>query len=53
MTYDKENRMKAFFEDAVAHTFSYDGDGYKRTELKNGVLSTLIWDGTDYLGRQS
>jgi len=52
MTYDKENRMKEFFEDAVAHTFSYDGDGYKRTELKNGVLSTLIWDGTDYLGRQ-
>ena len=51
MTYDKENRMKAFFEDSVAHTFSYDGDGYKRTELQNGVLSTLIWDGTDYLGR--
>ena len=52
-SYDKENRMNAFFEDSVSHTFSYDGDGYKRTELKNGVLSTLIWDGTDYLGRQS
>jgi hypothetical protein len=51
MTYDKENRMKAFFEDSVAHTFSYDGDGYKRTELQNGALSTLIWDGTDYFGR--
>jgi YD repeat-containing protein len=50
MTYDKENRMKEFFEDAVVHTFSYDGDGQKRSEKKNGVLSTLIWDGTDYLG---
>ena len=43
--------MKAFFEDSVAHTFSYDGDGYKRTELPNGALSTtIVWDGTDYLG---
>jgi hypothetical protein len=50
MTYDKENRMKEFFEDAVAHTFSYDGDGYKRTENKNGTVTTIVWDGTDYLG---
>ena len=45
--------MKTFAEDAVVQTYTYDGDGYKRTELKNGVLSTLIWDGTVYLGRQS
>ena len=50
MTYEKENRMKEFYEDSVAHTFSDDGDGYKRSENKSGVVTTLIWDGTDYLG---
>jgi hypothetical protein len=50
MAYDKENRMKEIFEDALAHTFSYDGDGYKRTENKNGTVTTIVWDGTDYLG---
>ena len=26
------------------------GDGQKRSENKNGVVTTLVWDGTDYLG---
>ena len=50
MTYDKENRMKTFAEDATIQTYTYDGDGQKRSENKNGVVTTLIWDGTDYLG---
>jgi hypothetical protein len=50
MTYDKENRMKTFAEATTIQTYTYDGDGYKRSENKNGVVTTLVWDGTDYLG---
>jgi YD repeat-containing protein len=50
MTYDKENRTKTFAEDTVVQTYTYDGDGQKRTENKNGTVTTIVWDGTDYLG---
>ncbi len=52
MTYDKENRMKTYTEgeDTPVNTFTYDGDGQKRSENKHGTVTTLIWDGTDYLG---
>jgi hypothetical protein len=41
---------KASTEDMTILTFTHDGDGQKRSENKNGVVTTLIWDGTDYLG---
>jgi hypothetical protein len=50
ITYDKENRMKTFAEDTVVQTYTYDGDGQKRSENKNGTVTTIVWDGTDYLG---
>jgi YD repeat-containing protein len=50
MTYYWENRIKTFAEDMTIHTFTYDSDGQKRSENKNGVVTTIVWDGTDYLG---
>lgn len=29
------------------------GDGLKRRELVDGTATTLIWDGSDYLGEKS
>ncbi len=30
-------------------TYAYDSDGFKKVENVGGSLSTIIWDGTDYL----
>ena len=30
-------------------TYAYDSDGFKKVENLGGSLSTIIWDGTDYL----
>ena len=49
MSYDKENRMATFAEDATLNTYTYDSDGFKKVENVSGSLSTIIWDGTDYL----
>lgn len=49
MSYDKENRMATFAEDATLNTYTYDSDGFKKVENVGGSLSTIIWDGTDYL----
>ena len=49
MSYDKENRMAVFQEDAVTTTYAYDSDGFKKVENVGGSLSTIIWDGTDYV----
>jgi hypothetical protein len=48
MSYDNENRMTVFAEGAILNTYSYDSDGFKNVE-NSGSLSTIIWDGTDYL----
>lgn len=49
MSYDKEKRMATFAEDATLNTYTYDSDGFKKVENVGGSLSTIIWDGTDYL----
>ena len=45
--------MSTFAEDATLNTYTYDSDGFKKALNVVGSLSTIIWDGTDYLGRQS
>ncbi|MBS1719860.1 MAG: hypothetical protein JST35_05380 [Armatimonadetes bacterium] len=35
---------------SLATTYTYSGDGLKRSEVADGVTTTLVWDGTDYLG---
>ena len=49
MSYDNVNRMATFAEDATLNAYTYDSDGFKKVENVGGSLSTIIWDGTDYL----
>jgi hypothetical protein len=41
--------MATFAEDATLNTYTYDSDGFKKVENVGGSLSSIIWDGTDYL----
>jgi hypothetical protein len=37
-------------------SYTYSGDGLKRSEIKDEekvVITTLVWDGSEYLGEQS
>jgi len=35
-------------------TYTYDGDGLKRTEQVSGAgVTTLVWDGDEYLQARS
>lgn len=49
LSYDNVNRMATFAEDATLNAYTYDSDGFKKVENVGGSLSTIIWDGTDYL----
>jgi RHS repeat-associated protein len=49
MTYDNENRLKVHVNGAVLTTYAYQYDGMKRTESVGSSLTTIIWDGSDYL----
>jgi hypothetical protein len=56
MIYDKENRLKrheywnSFALNPVLATYLYEGGGLKRVEIVQGAVTTLVWDGDDYLG---
>ena len=50
MTYDQENRMTVHKSGATLNTFTYQSDNMKRTEKLGATTTTLVWDGTDYLG---
>ncbi len=50
MTYDMENRMKVLEHNGAKTTYTYDGDGLKRSENVSGTVTTIIWDGSEYLG---
>ena len=58
MAYDEENRMTLLDSSTQVSTFAYDGDNLKRLEIGTDVsqdpptlaVTTLLWDGTDYLG---
>ena len=51
--YDGENRLlKLTNPDGTVITNTYAGEGYRRTTQQPGkAVSTMIWDGTDYLGQ--
>jgi YD repeat-containing protein len=54
--YDNENRLIGVqFPTGSPSTYSYDGgDGLRRTlQEAGGPLTTVIWDGTDYLKEKS
>ncbi len=52
MGYDKENRMSLHQNGSTITTSLYSADNMKRKNV-NGVVTTLIWDGSNYLGGKS
>lgn len=53
MVYDKENHLVAEIGLASSVSYTYYGDGLKRSEiLSTGVVTTLVWDGSEYLQEQ-
>ena len=49
MSYDKENRMVKIVDIGGVTTYTYSGDGLKRSEEDGDGLVTLVWDGSEYL----
>ena len=49
MSYDKENRLSNHLQGGTSTTYTYSGDGLKRVENVAGSVTTLVWDGSDYL----
>ncbi|QYK54617.1 MAG: hypothetical protein KF824_06870 [Fimbriimonadaceae bacterium] len=50
MSYDKENRQISHTQGATVVTYTYSGDGLKRSEIASGSTTTLVWDGSEYIG---
>ncbi|MDI9640038.1 hypothetical protein QM565_30480 [Geitlerinema splendidum] len=50
MSYDYENRMTRHELGSVVTKYTYSGDGLKRSEREGSEVTTLVWDGSDYLG---
>jgi len=50
MAYDKKNRMTVHKDGATLSTYTYSGDGKKRSEASGATVTTLLWDGSDYVG---
>lgn len=53
MGYDKENRMLSSVTEATFTTYTYGTNSMKFTEQLGMSITTLIWDGTDYLQGRS
>jgi len=45
--------MNTHLEGGVRTTYAYDGDGLKRSERAGAGVTTLLWDGRNYLGAAS
>jgi len=50
---DTESPMNTHLEGGVRTTYAYDGDGLKRSERAGAGVTTLLWDGRNYLGAAS
>lgn len=46
--FDRENRLSSVNASGSLETYTYSGDGLRRTK-NDGVVTTFIWDGNDYL----
>jgi len=56
MTYDMENRLvghQRVLAPMQRVTYTYDGDGLKRSENDGTAITTLVRDGTDVLEERS
>ena len=53
MSYDKENRLAVYESGSSVTSYVYGGDNLKRLEIAGAAITTLIWDGDEYLGAKS
>ena len=54
MSYEKENRLSVHQSaSASVATYQYGLDGLKAIENVDGAITTLVWDGSDYLQGRS
>ena len=53
MAYDDENRMVTHKDGATIVTYTYAGDGLKRTEEDDSGVTTILWDGSEYLQQRT
>jgi hypothetical protein len=53
MGYDKENRQISHSMGSTVVTYTYSGDGLKRSEITGSGTTTMIWDGSEYLQERS
>ncbi|MBL8067374.1 MAG: hypothetical protein JNM28_02910 [Armatimonadetes bacterium] len=49
MSYDKENRLDLDLDSGARTTYTYSGDGLKRSEATGSGRTTIVWDGSEYL----
>ncbi|MBL8068451.1 MAG: hypothetical protein JNM28_08375 [Armatimonadetes bacterium] len=49
MSYDKENRLVLDLDSGARTTYTYSGDGLKRSEATGSGVTTMVWDGSEYL----
>lgn len=52
-TYDMADRLVQYSQGGAISTFTYDGDGLKRSENYGTGVKTLIWDAKNYLQARS
>ncbi len=50
MVYDKENREVVNKRGGTVVSYTYSGDGLKRSEVTGSGTTTLVWDGSEYVG---
>ena len=49
MAYGFENRLNVHQQTGSTPTYLYDPDKLKRIENMNGAVTTILWNGPDYL----
>ena len=52
MAYDKENRQIVHTIGTTVTSYTYSGDGLKRSEITGSGRTTMIWDGSEVLGEK-
>jgi len=53
MGFDNMNRLNYQIAGSSLYTYIYDAENYKRYEESPTGITTLLWDGDNYLGSKS
>ena len=49
MSYDQANRLILHVDGSTFTTYTYQPNGMKRSEVSGAAITTIVWDGSDYL----